>query len=61
MTDDAEPTQYDIRQDDAGWTVFNVATQVPALVDGAPQTGLRMEAAVHMADLLTALADGGGD
>lgn len=61
MLDDAEPASYDIRPDDGGWTVFNVATHAPALVDGLPQIGLRMEAAVHMADLLTDLEEGDVD
>ena len=50
-----EPAEYDIRQEGEGWTVYNVLTLEPARVDGVPQVGLRMEAAAHMADLLTAL------
>lgn len=61
MAHDAPPAGYDIRQDDTGWTVFDVATGAPALVDGLPQVGLRMEAAIHVADLLATMAEGGID
>lgn len=47
--------------DEAGWTVFDVATDAPASVNGLPQTGLRMDAAIRMADLLTTLEEDDAD
>lgn len=61
MVDEAGPAEYDIRQDEAGWTVFDVATDAPASVNGLPQTGLRMDAAIRMADLLTTLEEDDAD
>lgn len=55
MTDDADPAEYDIRHEGEGWTVYNVLTLEPARLNGVAQVGLRMEAAVHVADLLTSL------
>jgi hypothetical protein len=51
MTDMA--ARYDIRQDDEGWTVYDIFTGLPALVQDVPQTGLDMEDADDLADLLS--------
>jgi len=47
---------YDIRRDDVGWTVYNVRTAETARVNCVPQTGLDMEKADDLADLLNYLA-----
>jgi len=47
--------RYDMRRDDEGWTVFDVWTGWPALVKGAEQTGLDIELADDLVDLLNTL------
>ena len=47
---------FDMREDDEGWTVFDVATGEPARVKGVPQTGLDMDVADDLVDLLTSVA-----
>lgn len=55
MTNEADPAEYDIRQEGAGWTVYNIATLEPARLNGVPQVELQKEAAIRVADLLTDL------
>ncbi|ACB27611.1 hypothetical protein Mrad2831_5666 [Methylobacterium radiotolerans JCM 2831] len=58
----AEPETYDMRPDDEGWTVYAVSTDEPARVNGVRQTGLDMEKADDLVDLLNRLArQKGGD
>jgi hypothetical protein len=47
---------FDMRSDDEGWTVYNIATGEPARVNDVPQTGLDMEMADDLVDLLNFLA-----
>lgn len=47
--------RYDMRRDDEGYTVFDIWTGWPALVKGAEQTGLDIEAADDLVDLLNIL------
>ncbi|MFK5596787.1 hypothetical protein ACFZ8E_07255 [Methylobacterium sp. HMF5984] len=47
---------FDMRKDDEVWTVYDIATGEPARVNGVPQTGLDMEVADDLVDLLTLLA-----
>lgn len=54
MSNENQPFTYDIRKDDAGWTVFKMATGEPAHVNGVPQTGLEIEAADDLCDMLEA-------
>lgn len=48
---------YDMRPDDAGWTVFDAATGQAARVNGVTQTGLDLDDADDLVDLLNRLAD----
>lgn len=57
-----EPERYDMRQDDEGWTVYNLRTDEPARVKGVAQTGLDIANADDLVDLLNRLAlQKGGD
>lgn len=49
--------RYDIRNEPhlGGWTVFDIFTGWPAVVDGVAQTGLDMEQADDLVDLLNTL------
>lgn len=47
---------YDIRKEEAGWTVFEVETGHPAIVNDYLQVGLSLEDADDLADLLNHLA-----
>ncbi|MFB0493219.1 hypothetical protein ABIE45_005805 [Methylobacterium sp. OAE515] len=51
-----EPERFDMRQDDEGWTVYNVRTDEPARVKGVSQTGLDIADADDLVDLLNRLA-----
>ena len=51
--------RYDLREDSNGWTVFDVWTGQPAVIHGVPQTGLEVQDADEVADLLTRLSDKG--
>ena len=44
--------RYDIRRDPDGWTVYDIWTGEPVVV-GVAQTGLTLEAACDLADLLS--------
>jgi hypothetical protein len=47
--------RYNMRRDDEGYTVFDIWTGWPALVKGAEQTGLDIEVADDLVDLLNTL------
>ncbi len=47
--------RYDLKQDHAGWTVYDIFTGLPVLVRDVPQTGLDIQDADDLADLLTLL------
>ncbi|XYD07393.1 hypothetical protein R1A27_19990 [Methylobacterium sp. NMS12] len=51
-----EPQTFDMREDPEGWTVYDSRTDEPARVKGVPQTGLEMEKADDLVDLLNRLA-----
>ncbi len=44
--------RYDMRQDDEGWTVFDIWTGWPAVIKGAKQVGLEIQNADDLVDLL---------
>ncbi len=45
--------RYNMKQDLEGCTVYDIFTGLPVLVRNVPQTGLDIEAADDLADLLT--------
>jgi hypothetical protein len=47
--------RYDIRSETTGWTVYDIRTGLPAMVNDVPQTGLPLEDADDLADLLNRL------
>ena len=47
--------RYDIHHDPDGWTVYDTTTGLPAAVNGVNQTGLSVEDADDLADLLNRL------
>jgi hypothetical protein len=53
------PARYDLRQDSEGWTVFDIWTGEAAVIHFVPQTGLEIQDADELAELLTWLADRG--
>jgi len=52
MADERKTDRYALRPDPSGWTVLEIWTGKPAVVAGAPQTGLTEEDANHTAALL---------
>ena len=56
MPDERKTDRYVVRRDATGFTVLVVFTGEPAVVGGAPQTGLSEDDARHMAGLLNAQA-----
>lgn len=44
--------RYDIREDGEGWTVFDLFTGEPVVIDMVPQTGLDIQDADQLAELL---------
>lgn len=44
--------RYDLRQDDEGWTVFDVFTGQAVVIANVPQVGLDIQDAVDLAELL---------
>ena len=48
--------RYDILGDHEGWTVFDVFTGQPVVIHGVPQTGLGLQDASELSDLLNAPA-----
>ena len=62
--ENARPATYDMRRkEDGTWTVYTVATGLPAVVNGVPQVGKDVEDADNLVDLLHRLEDrgAGGD
>ena len=51
--------RFDLRDDPEGWTVFDLFTGWPAVVGGVAQTGLDIQDADEMAELLDRLAHSG--
>lgn len=51
--------RLDLREDPDGWTVFDLFTGWPSVVGGAPQTGLDIQDADDLAELLDRLAHNG--
>lgn len=51
--------RYDLRPDSEGWTVFDVWTGEPVVIELTPQTGLDIQDADELAELLTYRADRG--
>jgi len=54
MTDDPLPmrVRFDTKEDEEGWTVFDIFTGNPTEVNGVSQVGLPAEDAEDLADLL---------
>jgi len=48
--------KYNMRHCDGGWTVYSVDTDIPVLVDGSPQSGMGIEDASDLVDLLNRMA-----
>jgi hypothetical protein len=46
------PQRYDISEDREGWTVFDVFTGEPVVISDVPQTGLDIQDADELAELL---------
>jgi hypothetical protein len=46
------PQRYDIREDREGWTVFDLFTGEPVVISDVPQTGLDIQDADELAELL---------
>jgi hypothetical protein len=46
------PQRYDIREDREGWTVFDLFTGEPVVISDLPQTGLDIQDADELAELL---------
>ena len=46
------PQRYDIREDGSGWTVFDIFTGEPVVISLVPQTGLDIQDAAELAELL---------
>ena len=47
--------RYDMRRESDGWTVYDIVTGLPAAVNGERLTGLPLEDADDLADLLNGL------
>jgi hypothetical protein len=45
--------RYDIRSETEGWTVFDIWTGRPVVIDGVLMAGLEVDYAEDMAELLT--------
>ena len=58
MPDDADPAEYDIRQEGEGWTVYNQKTGKPVRLNDAPQVGLTREVARDIVQTLRMLKPG---
>jgi hypothetical protein len=53
------PNRFDLREDVDGWTVYDRFTGWPAVVAGVAQTGLEIQDADELAELLDRLSAGG--
>jgi hypothetical protein len=51
--------RYDLREDQNGWTVFDIWTGQPVIIRGMPQVGLDIQDADELAEALTWQADRG--
>ena len=51
--------RYDIREDDAGWSVYDVWTGQPVVIEFEPKVGLEIQDADDLADKLNFLAERG--
>jgi hypothetical protein len=47
--------RYDLRADKAGWTVYDVVTDRPVILDDIPLTGISFEDADTLVNLLNSL------
>jgi hypothetical protein len=47
--------RYDIRTEFNGWTVYDIRTELPAVINNSAQTSLALEDADDLADLLNHL------
>ncbi len=54
------PCRFDLREDETGWTVYDVFSGWPAVVKGVAQTGLDVQDASDLAELLDLMAARGG-
>jgi hypothetical protein len=50
-------SRYDLREDPFGWTVFDRFTGWPVVVAGAQQSGLNIQDADEMVEILDRLAE----
>ena len=46
------PQRYDMREDCEGWTVFDLFTGEPVVINGVSQTGLDIQDADELSELL---------
>lgn len=46
------PKRYDLREDREGWTVFDIFTGEAVVIAGVPQTGMDVQDADELAELL---------
>lgn len=53
------PARYDLREDETGWTVFDLWTGLPVIIDHDPLVGLDVQDADEIAEWLTWFADRG--
>ena len=51
--------RFDLRQDQEGWTVFDIWTGEPVVIAGVLQVGLEIQDADELAELLQRRADQG--
>jgi len=58
MTDNTEPTGYEIRQEGQGWSVYNTRTGEPVRLNDAPQVGLTKEVAEDIVQALNVFGPG---
>ncbi|KRA76342.1 hypothetical protein ASD89_01075 [Caulobacter sp. Root656] len=52
-------SRFDLRKDENGWTVFDVFSGWPAVVHGVAQTGLDIQDAADLSELLDLIAQQG--
>ncbi|GJE15225.1 hypothetical protein [Methylobacterium longum] len=52
MNNNSDPTEYDIRQEGSGWTVYNTKTGKPVRLNDAAQVGLSREVATEILRML---------
>jgi hypothetical protein len=59
MPNERKTNRFALRQDSAGWTVYEIWSGQPALVASVPQTGLSEDDAKHTLALLNKKARSG--